>query len=95
MRQQADLWKAAYRFGIQHLLPKLLHDRKFYEEKYAEGTEKLRGANQFKLTRKERKAPQRAQEVSEAIKELDNKILQRKGKRFANFLAQKNRLGHV
>lgn len=94
MRKQADLWKAAYRFGIPHLLPQLLHNRKFYEEKYEEGT-KVKGAQLFKLTRRERKAPERAREVAEAISKLDEKIAQRKGRRFTEFLAQKNRLSHI
>lgn len=94
MRQQADIWKAAYRFGIQHLLPQLLHNRKFYEDKYAEGI-KVRGAHQFKLTASERKAPARAKEVEEAVAQLDTKILERKGRRYAKHLESKNRVGHV
>lgn len=94
MRQQADIWKAAYRFGIQHLLPQLLHNRKFYEEKYDEGV-KVRGAHQFKYTSSERKAPARAKEVAEAVAQLDAKILERKGRRFGKYLESKDRVGHV
>lgn len=94
MRRQADLWKAAYRFGIPHLLPQLLHNRLFYEDKYAEGT-RVRGAQLFKLTRRERKAPERAREVAEAIGKLDEKIAERKGRRFTDGLAEKKRVGYV
>lgn len=94
MRRQADLWKAAYRFGIQHLLPDLLHKRKFYEEKYAEGV-KLTGAQYFKLSRGERRAPARAKEVEEAVADLDNKIARRKGRRFERFLDEKDRVPFV
>jgi len=94
MRRQADLWKAAYRFGIQHLMPTLLHERKFYEEKYDEGV-KVRGAHFFKLTRSERKAPARAKEVEEAVADLDNKIANRKGRRFTQFLEEKDRVPFV
>ena len=78
MRRQADLWKAAYRFGIQHLMPPLLHNRKFYEGKYADGI-KMKGAKFFKLSHSERIAPARAAEVANAYKQLDSKISERKG----------------
>lgn len=91
MRRQADLWKAAYRFGIEHLLPPLLHRRTFYEKRY-ETKKPIRGAQFFKLTASERRAPAREAEIREALANADAKILEKKGKRFKEFLARKKRL---
>lgn len=78
MRRQADLYKAAYRFGVEDLMPPLMHNRKFYEARYAEEM-KLKGAKFFKLSEGERKAPIREREVADAYKQLDATIAERKG----------------
>lgn len=94
MRRQADLWKAAYRFGIEHLMPTLLHNRTFYEERYNQ-PRKVRGAQLFKLRKGERIAPMREKEVQDARGKLDGLIADRKGKRFEKFVANKGRAGFV
>lgn len=94
MRRQADLWKAAYRFGIDHLMPTLMHGKKFYEQRY-ESRPPVRGAQFFKLKKGERIAPQREKEVMEAILQADSKIAERKGKRFQNFLQNKDKTSYV
>lgn len=94
MRRQADLWKAAYRFGVEHLMPTLLHNRTFYETRY-EQPRKVRGAQLFKLRKGERIAPEREKEVQAARGTLDGLIANRKGKRFEKFVANKNRAGFV
>lgn len=88
MRRQADLWKAAYRFGIEDLMPPLLHNRKFYEARYAQGL-RVRGARLFKLRQGERAAPAREKEVSDAYQNLDQLIAERKGPRFVEKVRQK------
>lgn len=94
MRRQADLWKAAYRFGIEHLLPNLLHNKTFYEQRYATA-KPVRGQLFFKLSKGERAAPSREVEVKEATAKADSKILEKKGKRFEKFLERKRNLGLV
>lgn len=94
MRRQADLWKAAYRFGIDHLMPRLMHGKTFYEHRY-ETRPPVRGAQFFKLKKGERLAPQREKEVMQALGQVDERLAERKGKRFRQFMENKDKTSYV
>lgn len=87
-RRQSDLYKAAYRNGIAHLLPKMAGDKKFYEEKYETKTP-VKGSVRFKLSKAERKAPERKKEMEEALAKADELIAKARGARFKRRLAAK------
>lgn len=88
LRRQSDLYKAAYRYGIAHLLPKVSGNRKFYEEKYETKTP-VQGSVRFKLSKSERKAPERQKEMEEALAKADELIAKARGARFKRRLAAK------
>lgn len=90
LRRQSDLYKAAYRYGITHLLPPLQNDKKFYEEKY-ETKPPLRGATKFKLSIAERKAPARKAEMEEAIAKADEVIAKARGSRWRRKMEKKQK----
>ncbi|VVT49368.1 mitochondrial 54S ribosomal protein mL59 [Magnusiomyces paraingens] len=90
LRRQSDLYKAAYRYGIAHLLPPLQNGKTFYEEKY-ETKVPVRGASRFKLSIAERKAPARKQEMAEAIAKADEVIAKSRGAKWRRKLEQKNK----
>lgn len=90
LRRQSDLYKAAYRYGIAHLLPPLANGKMFYEEKY-EKKPVLRGATRFKLTIGERNAPERKREMAEAIAKADEIIAKAKGSKWRKKMESKNK----
>ncbi len=77
LRRQSDLYKLAYRYGIQDLLPPILH-KKFFEEKY-ETKVPMKGTRIFKGHKRERFRDARRAEVAEAISKADEIILAAKG----------------
>jgi large subunit ribosomal protein L25 len=88
LRQQADLWKIAYRYGIDHLLPKLGNDKAFYEERYV-AKKFVDGASRFKLTKSERNRGERQKEIADAVANADELIAQARGSRVRRRLARK------
>jgi large subunit ribosomal protein L25 len=92
LRRQSDLYKMAYRFGITHLLPKLANDKKFYEEKYLTKVPPI-GSLRFKLTKGERIAPLRQQEVDQALANADDTIAKAKGTKYRRKLDKKSERG--
>lgn len=90
LRRQSDLYKAAYRFGIAHLLPPLKDGKKFYEEKYETKTP-VRGSQRFKLSKAERIAPERQKEMAEAIAKADELILKARGSKYKRKLQKKEK----
>lgn len=81
LRRQSDLYKAAYRLGITHLLPKLGNNKKFYEEKYANKTP-MAGSVRFKLHKWERNLEARQVELAEAVQKADQVIGAAKNRKF-------------
>lgn len=90
LRRQSDLYKAAYRYGIEHLLPPLSNGKMFYEEKY-EKKPVVRGATRFKLSIAERKAPERKVEMQEAISKADEAIAAARGSKWRKKMEKKNK----
>lgn len=90
LRRQSDLYKAAYRYGITHLLPQLANNKKFYEDKYENKTP-IRGSHRFKLSKAERKAPARQKEMADALAKADETILQARGAKFRRRLEAKQK----
>lgn len=91
-RRQSDLYKAAYRYGITHLLPPLANGKKFYEDKYENKTP-VRGSHRFKLSKAERKAPERKQEMADALAKADEIIAKARGAKFRRRLEAKQKKG--
>ena len=89
LRHQSVLYKMAYRLGISHLMPKLLNDKKFYEEKHLTKTP-VRGSVQFKLSKGERTKEQRIKEVQEALAKADETIADARGAAYRRKLNRKN-----
>uniref|UniRef100_A0A060TGG2 ARAD1D30184p n=1 Tax=Blastobotrys adeninivorans TaxID=409370 RepID=A0A060TGG2_BLAAD len=89
LRRQSDLYKAAYRFGIAHLLPKLGNNKKFYEDKHLNKTP-VRGSVMFKLTKGERTKDSRIQEVNEALSKADEIIAEHRGRAYRRKLERKS-----
>jgi large subunit ribosomal protein L25 len=73
LKRQADLYKAAYRLGITHLLPKLGNNKRFYEDKY-ENKRPMAGTQRFKLHKWERNMEARQEELKEALDKADETI---------------------
>lgn len=90
LRRQSDLYKTAYRYGITGLLPSLANGKKFYEDKYENKTP-VRGSHRFKLSKAERKAPERQKEMAEALEKADEVIAQARGARFRRRLEKKQK----
>lgn len=88
LRRQADLYKAAYRLGITHLLPKLGNNKRFYEDKY-ENKKPIDGTLRFKLHKWERNFESRQQEIKEALEKADEVIGASKNKRYRKKLEEK------
>ncbi|CCH43457.1 54S ribosomal protein L25, mitochondrial [Wickerhamomyces ciferrii] len=80
MRRQSDLWKLAYRFGIQDYLPPLQNGKKFYQEKY-DSRPIMKGVLRPKGHKYERTAAERIAAREEAISKIDDVIAQHKSKR--------------
>lgn len=78
LRRQADLFKEAYRFGIEHLLPRLGNNKTLYEQRY-ETKSPVRGSVEFKLSKGERVREKRAAEVDEALAKADDVIAEASG----------------
>lgn len=91
-RRQSDLYKAAYRYGITHLLPQLANGKKFYEDKYENKTP-VRGSHRFKLSKAERKAPERQKEMADALAKADETILKARGAKYRRRLEAKEKKG--
>lgn len=91
-RRQSDLYKTAYRYGITHLLPPLTNGKKFYEDKYENKTP-VRGSHRFKLSKAERKAPERQKEMAEALAKADEVIAKARGNKFKRRLEAKQKKG--
>lgn len=92
LRRQSDLYKAAYRYGIAHLLPPLVNGKKFYEDKY-ENKKPIRGSQKFKLTKSERNREDRQKEMDEAIANADELILKARGSKYRKRLEAKQKKG--
>lgn len=88
LRQQADLWKTAYRYGVEHLLPKLGNDKTFYEARY-ESKKLVDGASRFKLTKSERNREARQKEIADAVARADDIIAEARGSRVRRRLEKK------
>lgn len=88
LRRQSDLYKAAYRFGVTQLMPTLLNNKKFYEQKHETKTPP-RGATAFKLTKGERTKASRKEEVDMAISRADEIIAEARGAAYKRKLQKK------
>lgn len=92
MRRQSDLWKLAYRFGVEDQLPVLQNNKIFYQEKY--------DANQFmkrtlrpKLARYERNKEERKQKTKDALAKADETILAVKGNKYKRLMERRAKEG--
>lgn len=90
LRRQSDLWKLAYRYGVQDCLPQLQGDKKFYEEKY-EANEYLKGTLRPKGRRYEKNVTERRAKVVEALAKADEKILSVKGNKYKRLLERREK----
>ncbi|CAN6626730.1 large ribosomal subunit protein mL59 [Trichomonascus vanleenenianus] len=88
LRRQSDLYKAAYRYGITHLLPKLGNDKRLYEDKHENKTP-VRGSQQFKLTKGERTKETRKAEVDDAVARADEIIIAARGAAYRRRIEKK------
>lgn len=88
LRRQSDLFKTAYRFGISHLLPTLLNNKKFYEDKHQNKTP-VRGSLSFKLSKGERTKESRKAEVDEAVANMDEIIAKHRGSAYKRKVEKK------
>lgn len=73
LRRQADIYKLAYKFGIQDLLPPL--PKKFYEDKYY-NKNWMKGVLNHKKHKWERTLDEKLQSRQEAIENMDKTILE-------------------
>lgn len=73
LRRSADLFKLAYKFGIQDLLPP--HPRQFYEDKYY-NKNWMRGVLNHKKHKWERTIEDKLESRKEAIENMDKTILE-------------------
>lgn len=84
MRRQSDLWKIAYRHGIQDSLPPLANGKKFYQEKY-DTKPLMKGVLRPKGAKYERERPLKEAKMKEALLHADEKIAELRGKVRINF----------
>ncbi|ODV66390.1 hypothetical protein HYPBUDRAFT_153258 [Hyphopichia burtonii NRRL Y-1933] len=73
LRRASDLFKMAYKFGIQDLLPPLPQKR-FFEDKY-ENKKWMKGVLKQKQQVWERKLPEKLQARKEALENMDQTII--------------------
>ncbi|AGO12548.1 AaceriAER207Cp [[Ashbya] aceris (nom. inval.)] len=86
LRRMSDLYKLAYNYGLQDMLPP--SKKLFFEEKYEQ--KKLTKAVVFpKGEKHERMRAQRVAEMEEAIKNADQFILEARGAKYARRLERK------
>lgn len=79
LRRQSDLWKIAYRHGIQDALPPLANGKKFYQEKF--DTRKLmKGVLKPKGSKYDRERPLKDAKIKEALLHADEAIAELRGK---------------
>ncbi|CCE86115.1 Piso0_005765 [Millerozyma farinosa CBS 7064] len=76
LRRSADLFKMAYKFGIQDLLPPIPHKR-FYADKYY-NKNWMRGVLFQKKHKWERGFPEKLKERQEAIAKMDEIIAEKR-----------------
>jgi len=80
LRRQSDLWKLAYRYGIQDALPPLANGKKFYQEKY-DTKPLMKGVLRPKGHKHERERPLKDARIKEALLHADEKIAEVRGKK--------------
>lgn len=73
LRRSSDLFKMAYKFGIQDLLPPL-PQKKFYEDKY-NSKNWMRGVLKQKKQKWERELPAKLEARKEALSKMDETII--------------------
>lgn len=73
LRRSADLYKMAYKFGLQDLLPPIPHKR-FYEDKYNH-RDWVRLVSTRKGTQKQLEAPAKRAARDEAVKNMNDIII--------------------
>jgi large subunit ribosomal protein L25 len=88
LRRQSDLWKLAYRFGVQDCLPQLQGDKKFYEERY-DANPYLKGTLRPKGRKYERNMSERKGKIMEALEKADEKIVAVKGNKYKRLLERR------
>ncbi|ODV58812.1 mitochondrial 54S ribosomal protein mL59 ASCRUDRAFT_82470 [Ascoidea rubescens DSM 1968] len=86
LRQQSMIYKAAYRFGIQDLLPPM--KKKFYEEKY-NNKKLMRGVLAPKGHKYDLAKPQKLAKIEESLAKMDEKIIEVKGNKYKRILKKK------
>ncbi|EGW33681.1 mitochondrial ribosomal protein MRPL25 [Spathaspora passalidarum NRRL Y-27907] len=74
-RRSADLFKTAYKFGLQDLLPPM--PRKFYQDKF-DNKNWMRGVLHQKKQKWERELPAKLEARKEAIENMDAIILEKR-----------------
>lgn len=79
MRRQSDLWKLAYRYGIQDALPPLGNGKKLYQDKY-DNKKMMRGVLRPKGHKYDKERPIKDAQIKEALLHADEKIAERTGK---------------
>lgn len=92
LRRQSVLYKEAKKYGIQSLLPGLLHNKQFYEAKYTnktfmKGVLKPKG-HKHEMTKEARKA-----KIEAAMESMEDKIAEVKGSRYKKKLEKKKKEG--
>ncbi|CCF59186.1 hypothetical protein KAFR_0G01520 [Kazachstania africana CBS 2517] len=86
-RRMSDIYKLAYRYGIQDLLPPI-QNKAFFEEKY-NSKKFMKGVLQPKGHKHELNQADRAKKMAKAITEADNTIINVKGQKTVRRLAKK------
>ncbi|AMD19076.1 HBR175Cp [Eremothecium sinecaudum] len=86
LRRMSDLYKLAYRYGLQDLLPP--SKKLFFEEKY-EKKKMMRGVLLPKGTKHELRHESKVAKMQEAIKNADQYIAEVKGAKFLKKLEKR------
>lgn len=81
MRRQSDLFKLAYKFGIQDLMPTLGNGKKFFQEKQKESPV-LKGVLYPKGHKWERTYAARKQKITDALETVDDLLIKHRGTKY-------------
>ena len=86
LRKQSVIYKAAYRFGIQDLLPPM--KKKFYEEKY-NNKRLMKGVLAPKGHKYDLAKPEKMAKIADNLAKMDEKIIAVKGNKYKRILKKK------
>lgn len=88
MRRQSDLFKLAYKFGIQDLMPTLGNGKKFFSEKQKESPI-LKGVLYPKGHKWERTYAARKQKIADALETVDDLLVKHRGTKYRKRLERR------